>query len=139
MQEDSFRHNLRVKRFPFLKPPAKVSGSSHDEVHRKRSGKPPANPHGLIVLVACVHHHEQIDVAVGGWRSVGVRAKQDDLIGIELLGDFSRVAADRVQSHIGPPQRAERLHGDRLTSVARHGVSLTRSNDRDQVTNRRGA
>ncbi len=60
------------------------------------------NPKCLIQLVLCRHNHKNIDVAVGVRPSIGVRAKQNDLVRLELLGDITRKLADDPHGHIRP-------------------------------------
>lgn len=48
----------------------------------------------LIQLIAGRHDHQDIDVAVGVRRAVGMRAEEDDLLRMEPLGDLAGEASD---------------------------------------------
>jgi hypothetical protein len=68
--------------------------SANDKVQRERSLYRQPNLICLIQLVSARHDHQKIDIAVGMRLAVGVRAEQDDLVGLEPLGYFAREAAD---------------------------------------------
>jgi hypothetical protein len=46
------------------------------------------------------HDDEEIDIAVAMRRAVGERAEQDDLVGMELLGDRTGVTPDDAQGNV---------------------------------------
>ena len=48
----------------------------------------------LVELIAAAHNDQDVHVAVGMRRAVGMRAKQDDLVGLKLPGDLPRESAD---------------------------------------------
>jgi hypothetical protein len=66
-------------------------------------------------LVGSRHDDEKIDVAVGVRSAVGERTEQDDLVGMELLGDRTGVppndAQGNVRGGIMPLRRKGKLVG----------------------------
>src|SRR5262249_33743357 len=54
-----------------------------------------------VELVARRHDDEEVHVAVLTGRPVGIGPEQDDLVGVELLGDGARVPADHAHRNIG--------------------------------------
>src|SRR4051812_11358177 len=69
-----------------------------------------AESSGLVEFVPGRHDHHQIDVAVLVGGAPGPRAEQDDLLGMEPLGDLPRVPADHPHRDVGPPVVALRRH-----------------------------
>jgi hypothetical protein len=55
------------------------------------------DPDCLIDLVFRRHHHEQIDVAVLVRLPVGIRAKKNDLVGLEFIHNLIDKPLDRGQ------------------------------------------
>jgi hypothetical protein len=55
------------------------------------------------MLIVSRHYDEQVNVAVRVRRSVGVGAKENDLVGREALRNLSSITADYAHGHVGTP------------------------------------
>ena len=102
-----------MERLALFEPPCQVLRSADDQVHRERSRHLPANLHGLVVLVPSRHDDEDVHVAVGVRCAVGVGAEQDDLVGLESLGNLARE----------PPYRGHRDIPAAIQLFSSRGVS----------------
>jgi hypothetical protein len=74
----------------------------------------------LIELIATSHHDEDIDIAIGVRLAVGVRAEEDDLFGVEKLGDFACEAMDGRLRHLRAAVPAVGLWLRSVTSFGGH-------------------
>jgi hypothetical protein len=86
--------------------------------------------HGLIVLIPGGHDYEEIDVALGMGPAIGMGSEQDDLVGMEVLGDSPRVPTDQLlwdalpQVHALRRKREGAFVGDGHTRILRHGLTI---------------
>jgi hypothetical protein len=71
------------------------------------------------------HDDEEIDVAVGVRGAVGERAEQDDLVGMELLGDRTGVTPDHAQGNVRGSIMALRGKGKLVGGGLDHGFILS--------------
>src|SRR5437660_9726006 len=86
-------HNLPQKPIPPTQPLFEDARCPHQEVERKSALDRLCDAHRLTELVASRHDDEEVNIAVGRGRAVGVGTEQDDLIRVELLDDLPSVAA----------------------------------------------
>ena len=56
----------------------------------------------LIQFVPGRHDDEDVHVAVGVRRTVGIGAKEDDFLGLETLGNLARESANQAHGNVGP-------------------------------------
>ena len=91
-----------MKRIPLRQPPFHLPRCADKQIQRKRRRDLPAYPHGLAVLVPRRHDDQDVHIAVGVRRAVGVGAEQNDLVGVEALDDLAREAADQAHGDVGP-------------------------------------
>ena len=63
-------------------------------IQRKRRVDGQTDLHGLVELIPARHDDEDIHIAVRVWLPIGVRAEQDNLVGVELLSDLAGKAAN---------------------------------------------
>src|SRR5260370_397076 len=68
--------------------------SANDQVQGKGTISLFQNPHSLVDLISCRHHHKDVHVAVLVRLAIGVGAKQDDLFGMKLLSDLTSIFPD---------------------------------------------
>ena len=74
---------------------------AHNDVQWKRRIDGKADLHRLVDLVPSRHHDQNVDIAVGVRRTVGVRTEEDDFIGLEAFGDLACESAYDRSRHIG--------------------------------------
>jgi hypothetical protein len=55
----------------------------------------------LIELIAARHDYQDVDVAIGVWLAVSMRAEQNDLVRVKELCNLAGILAYRRRSHIG--------------------------------------
>ncbi len=99
--------NLPQEPVAFLKAPSEPLRSADNDIQRKGSFHGQADPDGLIEFVAGGHDNQDVHVAVGVGRAVGIGAEQDDLVRLEALGDLAREAADQARGNVGPTTPAD--------------------------------
>ena len=90
-----------MKRLALFQSPGEIVWGSHEQIHCEGPRNLEANPHRLIVLIPAWHHDEDIDIAVGVRRAVGVGAEQNDFVRLVSLGDFAGELANRAHGHVG--------------------------------------
>ena len=73
----------------------------NDEVQWKPAMDCQPNLHRLIQFIAAGHDNEDIDIAIGVRFAVGVRAEEDDFLGLEFFRRFARETADDRLGHFG--------------------------------------
>lgn len=81
-------------------------------------------------LIGRLHDDEKIDVAVFVGRAVGVRAEQNDLVGFELFGYGSGVAAYHAHGHVGPGVEALGRKRERPWVFLRHEIIISAASRR---------
>jgi len=64
---------------------------------------------GHIQLVPRLHYHQDVHIAVFVRRAVGMRAEQDDLLGLKSLGNLARETADHAHRDVSATVPALRL------------------------------
>ncbi len=57
----------------------------------------------LVKLVARRHNDEDVYIAIRVWCPIGVRAEEDDLVGMELLRDPACKTLDHSQRNVRTP------------------------------------
>src|SRR5579884_368749 len=117
---DDFAHEPVL----FPQPTLDMLGCHDNQVEGERPLEGQIDPHRLADLVPGRHDDEQVHVALGVGRAVGVGAEQDDLVRAEALGDLPREAPDRRQRDVRR-RVAVRLHvRGRGSGFLRHGPIL---------------
>jgi len=94
---------------------------AHEQVHRKRSAKCEPNAYRLRRVVGAGHDDEQVHVAPLALFAARVRAKQDDLLRLELLHDLARVATNGRHWDLGRLVAARHI---RRVGFCAHGSIL---------------
>ena len=90
-----------MKRLALFQSPGEILWGSNEQIHCEGPRNFEANSHRLIVLIPARHHDEDIDIAVGVRRAVGVGAEQNDFVRLVSLGDFAGELANRAHGHVG--------------------------------------
>lgn len=75
---------------PFLQAALDLVRGPHDQVEREGPLQRQTDANGLTDYVAGRHDDEQIHVALGVRRAIGIRAEKDDLLRLKPLGDLER-------------------------------------------------
>jgi hypothetical protein len=102
-----------------LQTPFHVLRRTDDQIHRERGPKRQADLEGPIELIPCGHYEKQIDVTVHVRLAVGVRAEQNNSVGVELFRQLPREATDYSE---GYTRRTAQAH---LFGFRRRGRSRT--------------
>jgi hypothetical protein len=100
IEELSFGHNFGVERFTLGEAPAEVVRRAHDQLQWKRRLDCVVNPERCIDLIPARHNDQDIHVAVFVGHAVSVGAEEDDLVGLEALGDIAGEPPNDAQGHI---------------------------------------
>lgn len=75
---------------------------TNEEIHRELPGHLASNLERQIDLIPGRHDDQEVNVAVGMRSAVGVRAEQDDLVWLEVLGDLACETSDDAHGNIRP-------------------------------------
>jgi hypothetical protein len=120
-------HNLGVERLAFLQSPLQVFRRSHDQVHWERCWNLPADLNCLRMLVGGRHYDKDVHVAVCVRRTIGMGAKQDDLLGLKKFGHLARETTDHAHWNIGAAIVTRRRSGaGGLAAFFAHGCIVQR-------------
>ena len=127
-----------MERISLTQPPRQVVRRADDKIKRERRIEGVVDAARLIDLVAGRHDDEDVHVAVGVRRAISIGAEEDDLVGLESLGDLAGEAADDVHRNVRPAKPGRRwsvaLTGHSVILASRTADDFTRVMLRPRVT-----
>lgn len=91
---------MGMEQIAIFQSPLDILRSSYDQVHGKGGFNSQANLERLIRRIPARHDHQDVNIAIGVWLAVGVRAEQDDLFGSEPLGYLVGELSDDAQGNV---------------------------------------
>src|SRR5262249_11943024 len=104
--------------------PSEILRGSNEEVEWEIIINALANLHCLVKFVARRHDDEYVHIAIGVRLAVGVRAKEDDLVGMKGVPNFASEAANQTHGNIGTAIPARQCDGHRVAVNCLHVVII---------------
>jgi hypothetical protein len=124
IQDFSLGHNLSQERITLRQAPGHVLGRANNQIERERRVKGLVDATGLIDLIPRWHDDKDVYVTVGVWRPVGIRAEENDLLGLKALGYLAGKAANLAPGNIGPTIPADRFSCVQRATFGCHNTIL---------------
>jgi len=117
-------NDLGQKRLALFQPPLHMLRLEYQQIHGEVRRDLAADLECLIKFVPGRHDHQDVHVAVGVRRPVSIGAEENDLVGLEAIGDLSSEPANHAHRNLRAAIIAGRRRLRRGAAFAVHTVIL---------------